>query len=425
MNKLVAVAYFALFLLFVVLGSLSAMISISGAVVTSGRLVVASYPKPVGHLKGGIVETMFVTNGDKVSAGQVLIRLDDTQTKANLAVVEKRLNELTARSARLQAEERDADQIIFGTEFKNEALHSPEIRALIDGETYLFEARKLAASRRKDQLDQRILQYGQQIQGTEAQLAGSRKQLTLIRKEADGVGSLVGQQLLSVTRLDDLQSQEARLEGELGNLTSSVAEIQGKITETRLQRMQVDDDRISQASSDLRDVQAQIAEYSERKIAAEDDLKHIDILAPQDGVVQDLAVHIMGAVVTPGTPVMTIVPVQDHLLAEVRIAPQDIDEVYQGQRTTMRFSAFNQRTTPEILGRIVEISPDLVIDQKTGAGYYLARVEPNDGEVQKLGSVKLIPGMPIETYIQTRKRTVLSYLLKPAVDQIQRAFKED
>jgi len=191
MSRLVAAAYLALFLLFVILGGLSATISISGAVVTSGRLVVSSYPKPVEHLKGGIVAKLFVANGDSVKAGQVLIRLDDTQTKANLAIVEKRLKELNARAARLLAGESGADAVTFTPELIRQAADNPQIASLLRGETQLFAARKLAEQRRKDQLDQRVLQYGQQIDGLEAQIDGNRKQLALVQKEADGVGTLV------------------------------------------------------------------------------------------------------------------------------------------------------------------------------------------------------------------------------------------
>ncbi len=422
---LVMAAYLTLFLLVVCLGGMAATITLSGAVVTSGRLVVASYPKPVQHLKGGTVAALFVANGDGVKANQLLIRLDDTQTRANLGIVETRLKELKVRAVRLLAEESGTSALAFPPALSEAAAHDPEMARLIDGETRLFEARRLSQTRRKDQLDQRIAQLGQQIEGLNAQIEGKRKEAALVDKEASGVGQLVGQQLLSVTRLHDLQSQSARLEGELGGLLSSVAEAKGKITETELQRLQVDDDVKSQSASDLREAQSQIAEYEERAIAARDDLAHIEIRAPQDGIVQDLTVHTSGAVISPGTPIMTIVPVQDNLLAEVRIAPQDIDQIYEGQTATMRFSAFNQRTTPEIDGRVVQISPDLTIDQKTGTGFYLVRVAPEASEIPKLGAVKLLPGMPVEAFVKTGDRTILSYLMKPATDQIARAFRGD
>lgn len=422
---LVAAAYLTLFLLVVCLGGMAATISLSGAVVTSGRLVVASYPKPIQHLKGGTVAELLVANGDSVKTDQPLLRLDDTQTRANLGIVEKRLKELKVRAARLLAEEGGRETLTFPRDLTERAATDPDMASLMDGEQRLFEARRLSQSRRKDQLDQRIAQLGQQIEGLNAQIEGKRKEAALVSKEASGVGQLVGQQLLSVTRLHDLQSQSARLEGELGGLISSVAEARGKITETELQRLQIDDDVKSQSASDLREVQGQIAEYEERAIAARDDLAHIEIRAPQDGIVQDLTVHTNRAVITPGSPIMTIVPVQDNLLAEVRIAPQDIDQIFEGQKATLRFSAFNQRTTPEITGHVVQISPDLTIDQKSGAGFYLVRLAPEETETSKLGAVRLMPGMPVEAFVKTVDRTILSYLLKPATDQIERAFRGD
>ena len=422
---LVAAAYLSLFLLVICLGGMAATISLSGAVVTAGRLVVASYPKPIQHLKGGTVAQLFVANGDSIRADQLLIRLDDTQTRASLDIVERRLKELRVRAVRLLAEEGGQQNLAFPPELTALAASDNDLAKLVDGETRLFEARRLSQTRRKEQLDQRIIQLGQQIEGLNAQIEGKRKEAALVAKESSGVGKLVGQQLLSITRLHDLQSQSARLEGELGGLISSVAEARGKISETELQRLQIDDDMKSQSASDLRDVQGQIAEYEERAIAARDDLAHIDIRAPQAGIVQDLTVHTTGAVITPGAPIMTIVPIQDNLLAEVHIAPQDIDQVYESQKAIMRFSAFNQRTTPEINGHVVQISPDLTIDQRTGAGYYVVRITPEVTELPKLGAAKLVPGMPVEAFVQTGDRTILSYLLKPATDQISRAFRGD
>lgn len=422
---LVISAYAALFLLIAGLGGLSSVVLISGAIVTSGRLVVESYPKPVQHLKGGIVADLLVSNGEKVSADQLLLRLDETQTKANLGIVEKRLNELNVRSARLLAEEGGATAIDFPDTVRSAAARNPEIAHLMAGEEKLFAARQQSQIRKKDQLEQRIMQYRQQIEGLQAQIEGKHREIALVAQETIGVSELVSKELLSVTRLRELQRQAAQLDGELGGLIASVAETKGRITETELQRMQVDDDVRSQASSDLRDAQAQIAEYNERRIAAEDDLAHIDIRAPQDGIVQDLAVHAPGAVISPGTPIMTIVPVSDDLIAEVKIAPQDIDQIVSGQKVMMRFSAFNQRTTPEIKGHLIQVAADLTVDQRTGASFYLARIAPDDGELPNLGDVKLIPGMPVEAFVQTGDRTILSYLLKPAADQIGRAFKED
>lgn len=422
---LVSFAYATLFLLIVGLGGLSTVISLAGAVVTPGRLVVASYHKPVQHLKGGTVDTLFVENGDEVSAGQMLVRLDETQTRANLEIVSQRLNELKVRSARLLAEEGGLSAIEFPQDIAAKAKQDPEFAKLVSGEEGLFDARRLSQSRRKDQLTERVLQYRKQIDGLQAQIEGKRQEIALIREEMSGVRELVEKELLSKTRLTELQRQEAQLQGQLGGLVSSIAETEGRITETELQKLQVDDDIRSQASSDLRDAQAQIAEYEERRVAAEDELAHVEIRAPEDGVVQELSVHAAGAVVGAGTPIMTIVPVKDNLVAEVKIAPQDIDQIAIGQKAVLRLSALNQRTTPEIAGEVVHVSADLTQDARTGESFFLARVAPDKDDLEKLVMVKLLPGMPAEVFIQTEPRTILSYLLKPAMDQVNRAFREE
>ncbi|MBO3760092.1 HlyD family type I secretion periplasmic adaptor subunit [Ciceribacter sp. L1K22] len=418
-------AYGALFLLVVVMGGLAAMVNLSGAVVTGGHLVVATYPKAVQHLKGGIVAEIEVANGDRVHQGDLLIRLDDTQTKAMLGIVSNRLDEMRSREARLSAEIAGSASVAFPQDLLDRAEREPEVALLISAERNLFEARRSSLTRKREQLGQRIEQLRREIEGLKAQSAGKATEMELIRKEASGVRELVGKELLSVTRLNALEREEARLVGETGVLVSSIAQTEGRIVETDLQILQLDDDLRSEAAADIRQVQAEIAEFSERRIAAEDDLKKMDIMAPQDGVVHQLSVHAPGAVVTPGTPILTVVPVSDSLIAEVRILPQDIDQLSPGQEATLRFSAFHHATTPEIKGRIEQVSADLTVDQRSGMGYYVARIGLEPEEVAKLGAVTLVPGMPVEAFIRTTDRTILSYLLKPASDQFARAFREE
>ncbi len=422
---LVVSTYAALALLIVGLGGMAASISLAGAVVVPGRFVVASYPKPVQHLKGGIVEQILVEDGDRVSAGQLLLRMDETQTKSNLDIVRKRLNELNIRSARLLAEESGFSIVRFSEETRDVAANDHEVATLMEGERRLFHARQLTQERRKAQLAERVLQYQKQIEGLEAQIAGKREEIALARKEMEGVKALVEKKLLNVSRLSALQRLQAQLQGQLGGMISAVAETEGQIAETELRKLQVDDDVKSQASADLREVQAQIAEFEERRISAEDELSLVEIRAPQNGVVQNLSVHAAKAVVAPGNPILTIIPIEDNLIAEVRIAPQDIDQIVVGQNAVMRLSAFNQRTTPEISGHIVHISADLTQDQQTGEGFYRVRVTPNPDELAKLDKIKLLPGMPAEVFIQTEARSILSYLIKPASDQMRRAFREE
>ena len=229
--------------------------------------------------------------------------------------------------------------------------------------------------------------------------------------------------LVQIQRVTALERDAARLEGERGQLIAATAQSKGKISEIELQIIQIDQDLRSEVAKELREVQAKIAELVERKVAAEDQLKRIDIRAPQDGLVHQLAVHTVGGVITPGEAMMLIVPEADNLTVEAKLNPQDIDQVQPGQKAVLRFSTFNQRTTPELNGTVIRVSADLTTDQRSGVSYYTVRISIPEAEVARLGGLKLLPGMPLEAFIQTGERTVLSYLMKPMTDQIARAFR--
>ena len=211
------------------------------------------------------------------------------------------------------------------------------------------------------------------------------------------------------------------MQGERGQLLASIAQTKGKISETRLQILQVDQDLLTDAGKELRDIESKLSEATERSVAALDELQRIDIRAPQDGVVYQLAVHTVGGVIAAGETLMMIVPTSDTLAVEARISPTDIDQIFVGQQANLRLTAFNQRTTPETSGIVEFISPDLIVDQRTGTSYYTVRVKLAASDLKDF---KLVPGMPVETYIQTGDRSVLSYLVKPLRDQISRAFKD-
>lgn len=231
--------------------------------------------------------------------------------------------------------------------------------------------------------------------------------------------------IVSVQRLNSLKTQAATYDGERGEKIAFQAQAAGKITETRLQILQIDQDLKTEVGRELREVQGQAGEYVERRVAAEDDLRRIDIVAPQSGIVHQLAVHTIGGVVNPAEPVMLIVPESDDLAVEVRIQPKDIDQLRLDQHALLRLSAFNQRTTPEIGGHVTRIAADLTTDDKTGLAFYVIRIAVPQEEQAKLGGLTLVPGMPVEAMIRTGDRTALSCLTKPLFDQINRAFKEE
>jgi len=404
-------------------GGWAATTELAGAVISSGHLVVDSNVKKVQHPTGGIVAELRVHEGDRVTAGEILVRLDDTEARAAVSMLAKQLDELSARRARLEAERDDADEIVFPSELVQRAEDS-DVSHVIAGERKLFELRRTARNGQKAQLRERVAQLREEIRGLLGQANAKDKEIELINKELVGVRELRAKNLVPMTRLTALERDAARLEGERSQLLGYSAEAKGKITETELQIIQVDQDLRSDVGKELADIRAKTSELSEQKVAAEDQLKRIDIRAPQEGRVLQLAVHTIGGVIAPGEPIMLIVPEADNLTIEARIAPQDIDQLHTGQSALLRFSAFDQRTTPEIDGEVNLISADLTQDQRTGASYYLVHITPNSRELARLGNVKLVPGMPVEAFIQTGERTVLSYLVKPLRDQITKAFRE-
>lgn len=402
---------------------LATVIHLNGAVIASGMLVVDSYVKPIQHQKGGTVAQVLVRNGDRVEAGQLLARLDDTQPRANLAIISRRLTEFAARTARLTAE-RDGKQAI---EFPASLQDQTDLEALsvMAGERKLFDDRQISLKGREAQLKERIRQLARQSEGLVSQQDGKRRAIDIIGKELASLQPLLTQGIIPATRVYALERDAADLSGELGSLVASAAEIRGKIAETELQVIQVRDDLRSEVSDQLRQTESDIGEYSERLAAAEDDLKHIAVRAPQTGIVHQLTVHAAGAVVAPGEAMMQIVPDQDALTPELRLSPQDIDQVAVGQEVELRFSAFNQRTTPELRGRVESISADLANDQRTGQSYYDVRIDVPATEWSRLGTLAPVAGMPVEAFMRTAERTALAYLAKPFTDQIARAFREE
>ncbi|HVV92113.1 MAG TPA: HlyD family type I secretion periplasmic adaptor subunit [Hyphomicrobiales bacterium] len=405
-------------------GTWAAVTRIAGAVIASGTLVVQSDVKKVQHPTGGVVKELFVRNGDRVHTGEVLIRLDDTQTKANLAIIERALDELAAQRARLEAEQEGAATIDFPPGLLARR-SDPEVDRVVSGEQRLFDSRRTALRGQKSQLEERVAQLHQQIDGLNAVEAAKSDEIALNGKELDSVTTLWKKNLVPISKVTEVERTAAQLKGDKGQLVASVAEAKGKIAEMELQIIQLDKDQQSQDGKDLADIRGKTSELVEREIAAKDQLNRIDIRSPQDGFVHELAVHAPGAVISPGEQIMLIVPSADQLLVEAKVSPHDIEDVHLGQMAMLRFSSLEDlRSTPEIDGTVRFVSPDIVTDQKTGAAYYVIRIGVPPEELAKLGQVTLIPGMPVEAFVQTPERTVISYLIKPLRDQVIRAFRE-
>ena len=404
-------------------GGWAATTDLAGAVIAQGQMVVDTNDKKVQHPTGGIVGELRVREGSRVKANDVLVRLDDTQTRASLAIVTKALEELMSRQARDEAERDGADSLIFPAQLQSRQ-SDQDVNHLMNGERKLFDIKRTAREGQKSQLRERIAQLKEEIQGTATQQEARLSQIEWIKKELEGVYDLWKKNLIAYPRVTALERDAARLEGERGQLVSAIAQSKGKIGELELQILQVDQDMRAEVGKDLAEIRGKTSELMERKVAAEDQLKRIDIRAPLDGVVHQLNVHTVGGVITAGEPIMFIVPESEALTVEVKMQPQDIDQVRFGQKALLRFSAFNQRTTPELNGTVTRISADVTQDQKSGASFYTVRIAVSEDEIARLEGNKLIAGMPVEAFIQTGERNVISYLVKPLSDQVMRAFRE-
>lgn len=406
------------------LGGLAYGTQISGAVIGAGQIVIESEVKKVQHQTGGTVGELLVKEGARVEAGDLLLRLDDVVLRSNLGVIQSNLDEMAARQARLEAERDGIGAITFPPELRARAGEDPQIAKLITGEQRVFDLRREARNGQRAQLKERIIQLHKEMDGLRAQIEANKQEVVLMGKELESVRDLWRKNLVPISRVTAIERDSVRTSGEGGRLVSSLAAAGGKVSETELQILQIDQDLRSEVAKELREIQAKVAELRERRIAAEDQLRKTDLRAPQGGIVHQLQVHVKGEVLPAGEPVMMIVPNQDALAVEVRVAPTDIDQVHVGQASTLRFPSFNARTTPEISATVYRVSADSETDKRTGASFFSVRIALEQNELDKLGTTKLVPGMPVEAFIQTEQRSMLSYLLKPVSDQMARAFRE-
>lgn len=395
---------------------------LSGAVLAPAMVVVEGEVKRIQHLAGGIVGAIPVNNGQRVASGEVLIRLDDTIPRTNLAQIVSQLVQQTGRRARLEAERDDRADLALPAGFRE---MGPEAFAVAEGEQRLLSENRALRQRQADQLRERAGQYQREIEGLEAQFDGKKEEARLIAVELRGVLELFGKNLIPINRVSALQREAARLQGETGSLIASMAKARGQIAEINLQLLSLDNRMRTDAVKELREVEGAIAQLIERRAASEDVLARIEIRAPQSGFVHELAVHTIGGVIAPGQTVLAIVPDNDKLAVELRLSPIDIDQIRLGQRVMLRLSAFNQRTTPELPGRITRVAADATREPQTGATFFVARAEMEPGSIARLGALTLTPGMPVEAFVETGERSALSYFAKPLTDAFHRAFREE
>jgi HlyD family secretion protein len=405
------------------LGAWAAMTSIRGAVIASGTLVVEGHSKRIQNRDGGIVAEIRVEDGDFVEAGDLLIRLDVTETTAELAIIESVLAESEARRSRLLAERDGAAEVTFPADLV-ERRGEPKVSELLDGEANLYDSNKAVLAGRTEQLNQRIGQLEEEIAGVTAQAASTGEQSRLIGGELDSLRPLLEDGFVSLTRIRGLEREQARLLGDSGQREAEAARARASIGETRLAIIELTDEARSTTLEELGVAESRIAELGERRHEAQTKLSRTNLRAPLAGLVHELNVHTIGGVIGAGDTIMSIVPQGDELVIEARVRPQDIDEIVQGQSAIVRFTAFNQRNTMQAEATVIHVSADASQDTRDAPPTYAVRLRLSADELVQLGELTLKPGMPADVFIQTRTRTPLSYLLQPLGDQMARSFRE-
>ncbi len=407
------------------LGGWAMTAKLQGAVIAVGQLQVETRRQVVQHPDGGVVGEILVREGDLVKGGDVLIRLDGTTLISELVVLEGQLYELMARRARLSAEQNGAYDIVFDEELVAAAEADRDIKALMDGQRALFEARRRTLTREFEIIGERKVQIREQITGVEAEIAALVQQKDLIGEQLASQQILLDQGLAQASRVLALRREAARLEGERGQLVAQAASLKGQGAELDAEGLRLEAARREEAITTLRDLGFRELEMKQRRIALQERRSRLDIRAPMGGVVLDMTVHALKSVIRSAEPVLYIVPSDSTLVVDARIDPIHIDVVHAGQEAVLRFSAFNTRTTPEVLGIVAKLSPDAMVDEKTQQPLYRAQVLMKAGELVKLKGHELIAGMPVEVYIQTGVRTPINYLLKPITDYFNRAMREE
>ena len=399
---------------------------IDGAVIAPGRIVVEGNRKIVQHLEGGIVGAIEVREGDAVAAGEVVARLEDTVQQANASLIENQLMALYAKRARLEAERDNADAL-RAPRGAADILKSPLFEGKISGQRNLFKARRNTFHTQRSLLNERIVQQRERISGFEAQKRSLRDQFLLISDELESIRALHDDGYAPTTQLREVEREAKRLAGSEGAITARIAEAESAVAEASLEAERLEEARREEAIAELRDIDASIAEYEERRITALDALRRTEIRSPQAGRVLSLSVHTVGGVISPGVPLMEIVPDSGKLQIEARIAPKDIDKIKPHQETLIRFTALGGGRSPEAYGEVKAVSADVIADDLSGVNYYLVSVDlPADRELETvLAGNQLVPGMPVEAFIRTGSRPAISYFMKPLTDAFARSMRED
>jgi HlyD family secretion protein len=393
---------------------------LTGAVIAQGKVAVRKQVKLIQHRDGGIVGEIRVANGDAVNAGDVLIRLDETQTKAELGVLKGQLAELQGRRTRHVAERDGAAAMKFAADFESNPLTAEIAR----GEIRLFNENHAVREARRDQLSLQIAQFEEQVRGMMAQQEANANERTMVKDDLDRLTPLYTKGFIEIGKIRTMERDLVKIDGLKGEIDANIARVKGQISEARIKIIELDQQARTDGQRDLREVDGKLAELQERIVASQDRLSRMVIRSPISGIVNELAVNSVNGVIAPKETLMSIVPESAELVVEAKLSPTDIDQAAAGQPARLRFSAFNQRTTPEIPGTVETIGAAATLEPATGQTYYLSTIAIAGG-LRQIAGKPIMPGMPVEVFLSTGDRSAFSYLIKPFTDQMMRSFREE
>lgn len=407
------------------LGVWGTQAQLSGAVIAPGVLEVEGRSYVVEHPDGGIVHAVLVEEGDFVEAGERVLELDGASLDAELSILHSQINEVDSRALRLRAELEGADSISVDEAFAARLNEDAELAEVFDGQRRLFAARKETFEKTAASLSDQQAQTRNEIDGQKAQETALTEQLALVEEELEGLNDLFNRGLTVQSQVLEVRRERAQLVGAQGEVRASIARNFGSIAQIDTEILRLTSERREQNIAELRDLSVARAEFTERRRALEIQQARLDLSAPVSGVVHSLAVTSPNSVIRRDEPVLYVVPQDARLVIAARVAATDVDSIYPDQEAALRFSAFAARTTPEVRGKLDRISPDVLIDETTGQQYYSAYLSVPEEELALLDGRTLVPGMPVEAFIQTASRTPIAYLVQPFTDYFARAFREE